>query len=89
MTFHAWSLFFLRLGAWLLVGGASGLVVWGIFDLVAIARGELAGNSISLAAQRALYAAPPGLLIVVTAVIVLVIGVLLGHFGWPQYRSAP
>ena len=89
MTFHGWSLVFLRVGAWVLVAGLAGAVIWGGFDLVAIARGKLSGNSISLAAQRALYAAHPGVLIAITAVVCITAGVLLGHFGWAQWRDRP
>lgn len=87
MTAHAASLVFLRVGAWCLVAGLVGVLVWAGFDLVLIRRGELAGNSISLAAMRALYGAHPGVLIAIALVVGILIGVLLGHFGWAQVRE--
>lgn len=89
MTVHAWTLVLLRVGAWLLAAGALGLIVWGGWDLVLIARGELRGNSISQAAMRALYGWHPGALIAVSLSIGLLVGVLLGHFGWAQIRRVP
>lgn len=86
MTTHDWTLILLRVGAWILAAGALGLILWGGWDLVLIARGELRGNSISQAAMRALYGWHPGVLIAVSLVVGLVVGVLLGHFGWAQTR---
>jgi hypothetical protein len=84
---HEWTLVFLRLGAWLLVLSLLGLILWGAWDLVLIARGQLRGNSISSAAMHALYGWHPGALIAVSLVIGLLVGVLLGHFGWAQTRT--
>lgn len=89
MTAHEWTLVLLRVGAWMLVAGLAGLVVWGGWDLVLIARGELRGNSISQAAMRALYGWHPGAIIAVTFALGLLCGVLLGHFGWAQTRAQP
>jgi hypothetical protein len=87
VTVHAWTLVFLRVGIWLIATGLLGVLVWAGWDLVLIGRGELAGNSISQAAMRALYAAHPGVLIAITLAVGLLVGILLGHFGWAQTRS--
>lgn len=89
MTVHQWTLVLLRIGAWLLVSGLAGFVLWGGWDLVLIARGKLAGNSISGAAMRALYGWHPGVLIAVTAALSVLVGLLLGHFGWAQVKEVP
>jgi hypothetical protein len=87
VTTHEWTLILLRVGAWLIAAGALGFILWGGWDLVLIARGELRGNSISGAAMRALYGWHPGVLIAVALSLGILVGVLLGHFGWAQTRT--
>jgi hypothetical protein len=91
VTVHQWTFVFLRVGAWLLVAGLLGVIVWGGWDLVLIARGQLRGNSISQAAMRALYGWHPGVLILVAFFLGALVGILLGHFGWvlPAMRRDP
>jgi hypothetical protein len=84
VTDHAWTLVLLRVGAWMLAAGLLGLVVWGGWDLILIARSNLRGNSISEAAQRALYGWHPGVLLLIAFFLGALVGLLLGHFGWAQ-----
>lgn len=87
MSTQDWTLVILRVGLWLIAAGLLGVIMWGGWDLVLIARGDLAGNSISRAAMRALYAAHPGVLLLAGLLVGLLVGALLAHFGWAQVRQ--
>lgn len=93
MTMHDWTH---RLVWWGVVNVALTFAAWGVWDLVLVARGDLRGNSASgivlEGAQRhpawafafgALVGALPW---PVAALVGIAVGVLVGHFFWPQRR---
>lgn len=78
MTPHEQTHLLLRVVVWWFLAGVAALGVW---DLILIARRQLAGNSASEVILEVGRQVPGWF-----AVVALLVGFLLGHLLWPQVR---
>ncbi len=79
MTLYSWTQRIVWIGFGLF---AAAFLLLGAWDIVLIAKGRLAGNSASRVILEIARTAP-----IFVFVIGLVLGVLVGHFSWPQWRA--
>ena len=90
MNAYSTSAWLVRIGVGCMVGGiVSALLLWGVRDLDLIVQERINGNSISKAIQNMVHSTSPGVLIMVTALVIAPLAFLLGHLVWPQYRPHP
>lgn len=75
MIAHAATHLVVRIVGWWFLAGFAALGIW---DLVLIAQGRLAGNSASGVIREVASSAP-----IWTILAALCVGVLVGHFFWP------
>jgi hypothetical protein len=79
VTAHEATHLVVRISGWTFL---AAFLLLGIWDLVLIGRGRLSGNSASGVILEVARSEP-----VWTVLVALAVGVLAGHFFWPQWRT--